>query len=48
MDFEAPETAKVDAHARRTRALILVVTAVLIVAPVVVWLLTSGGAAKSP
>ena len=39
---------KADARARRTRTFILVVMAVFIVAPVVVWLLTAGGAAQKP
>jgi hypothetical protein len=48
MDLEAPEMTKADARSRRARTLILVLMAVFIVAPVVVWILTAGGAAQKP
>jgi len=48
MDTETPERAKPDAHARRARAIILVVMAVFIVAPVIVWLLTGRGSQPKP
>ncbi|HXQ80228.1 MAG TPA: hypothetical protein VN775_02875 [Opitutaceae bacterium] len=48
MDPETPETAKADPRARRARAIILVVMAVFIAAPVIVWLLTGRGAQPRP
>ncbi|HMD61422.1 MAG TPA: hypothetical protein VKG78_08325 [Opitutaceae bacterium] len=48
MDPETPESAKPDSRARRARATILVVMAVFIVAPLVLWLLTGGGAKPRP
>jgi len=48
MDTETQETAKQDARARRARAIILVLMAVFIAAPVIVWLLTGRGAQPRP
>jgi hypothetical protein len=48
MDPENTETAKPDARARRARAIILVVMAVFIAAPVVLWLLAGGDARPRP
>jgi hypothetical protein len=48
MDTQAPDGAKPSAHARRARAIILIVMAVFIVAPVIVWLLTGRGAQPKP
>jgi hypothetical protein len=48
MDIETPERAMQDACARRARAVIIVLMAVFIAAPVVLWLLAAGGTPQSP
>jgi hypothetical protein len=48
MDYESPEKAKLDARARRARTIIIVVMAVLITAPWVVYLFVAKGGAPRP
>jgi len=48
MDPETAETPKPDTRARRARAIILVVMAVFIAAPVILWFLTARGAQPRP
>ena len=48
MDLEPPGKAKADARALRARALILIVMAVFIIAPVIQWLLSSRGGPQMP
>jgi len=48
MDPVTPEDAKIDARARRTRAIILWVMAAFIAAPIVAFLLFGRGSAPRP
>jgi hypothetical protein len=48
MDIDNPESARREQGARRARAIIVIMMAVFIAAPFIIWLITGRGAPHGP